>query len=313
MVAATARGRSDGSAGGGGEAGSSHPDSTSLRPGCLTARMIPPHAWSRAQRYLEVADATLSASVAGCYLVGSAALGDYRPGRSDVDLVLVVDAAPGEIGAGVLRRLSVQANAPSGFVNLVRGRWALPGTVNAVLVPASQLDRPVTSIDPLGSHVGGSVAVGSAFDVNPVVWTVLAERGLPVRGPAPSRLGLDPESDRLVEWNLANLRGYWAPWARGLGGTGRRPNRWSPARWVTAWGVLGAPRLAATVETGEIVTKHAAGRWALDRYGDRWAAIIGDALAYWDGQRGDPAFAERSRRRTETAAFVTHVVEQTGR
>lgn len=276
--------------------------------------MIPPDVWARAQRYLAVADATLPAPVPACYLVGSVALGDYRPGRSDVDLVVAVDAAPGQIGAVTLRRLSARVNAARGMVNLARGRWSLPGTVNAVLVPVSQLARPVSAIEPLGAHVGGSVVVGSAFDVNPVVWTVLATRGLPVRGPAPSGLRLDPEPDRLIGWNLANLQGYWAPWARRLAGTGTgtRPNRFSPARWVTAWGVLGAPRLAVTVETGEIVTKHAAGRWALDRYGDRWAPIIREALAYRDDRPADPAFAEPTRRRAETAAFVTHVVEQTG-
>ena len=42
-------------------------------------------------RYLELIDAALPERIAGLYLTGSIALGDYRPGQSDIDFVAVTN------------------------------------------------------------------------------------------------------------------------------------------------------------------------------------------------------------------------------
>ncbi|UQA97301.1 hypothetical protein [Streptomyces halobius] len=45
----------------------------------------------------------------------------------------------------------------------------------------------------------------------------------PVRGPAPDKIGVDPEPGRLRAWNLENVHDYWRSWAeRAL--TGTAPN-----------------------------------------------------------------------------------------
>jgi hypothetical protein len=254
-----------------------------------------------AARYLASADRLLPGRVTALYLTGSAALGAFRPGRSDVDLVAVVD------GDGDLRRLRtlhLRAGVAEATTALARRHGPLTGTCNVVFVRADDLGRPVTEITPVASHVGHEFHAGVAFDVNPVTWKVLAERGIPIRGPAPEELRLDPQPGVLRAWNLANLESYWRPWAERLL---RRRTTLRP-RWTCAWGALGPPRLHHTVTTGEVVAKEEAGAYALDAFDRRWHPLIRDAIAYRERRPRDRSVPWR-----DTAEFALTVVEDAAR
>ncbi|GAA0361644.1 hypothetical protein GCM10009530_09000 [Microbispora corallina] len=268
--------------------------------------MLHPDVAGAARRYLAVADRLLPGRIRCYYVVGSTALGAYRPGRSDIDFVAVVD---GRLDGRELRRLRLvqaAANLPSAVSSVARLRLTLPGTLNGVFVSDADLATPVTMIRPLASHVGPSFQRGAGFDVNPVNWKVLRERGIPVRGPSPGDLALDPEPGRLRDWNRDNLRRYWLPWAER---TLRRPDRCGlRARASTAWGVLGPPRLHHTIATGGVVSKEEAGAYALDVFGPEWHPLIREALAYRRGESADPAFSDPDLRRRRTAEFALAVV-----
>ena len=244
----------------------------------------------------------------GLYLTGSAALGAFRPGRSDVDLVLVLD---GDVDLMRLRALHILSATGEAARAVASRRGPLTGTCNAVFVRVADLARPVTDLTPVASHVGHEFAAGRAFDANPVTWKVLRERGIPVRGPAPDALGLDPQPELLRRWTLANLESYWRPWAESLLRR-PRPRARLRARWSTAWGVLGPPRLHHTIATGDVVAKEEAGAYALDTFDRRWHPLIHEAVAYRLGHPADPAFRDprdpRVRLR-QTARFALAVVE----
>lgn len=265
-----------------------------------------------AARYLKTADRLLPDRITGFYVVGSAALGAFRPGRSDVDFIAVVD---GDLSDAELRRLrAVQLLSAVGTTTraLAAGHVALPGSVNGAYVRAEDLRLPVTSIRPVASHVAGAFHRGVAFDVNPVVWKTFADAGVAVRGPAPHTLGLDPEPDRLRAWNLDNLDRYWARWAD-RAAAGRRANSpLLPTGWVVAWGVLGAPRLHHTIATGAVISKEAAGEYALDVFDREWHPIIRDGLAF---MRFEPPVVKASRRTRIARAgrFVNEVVRSADR
>ncbi|MFI6906790.1 nucleotidyltransferase domain-containing protein [Nonomuraea sp. NPDC050394] len=249
------------------------------------------------RRYLSIADRLLPGRITGFYVVGSTALGAFRRGRSDIDFVAVTE---GTIGLPRLRALQWTANTPGGLRQLARGNWAIPGTVNGVFVPREELTRPVTQIRPVASHSGSDFSAGAAFDVNPVTWKVLREHGIAVRGAEPAELGLDPEPARLMEWNLANLRGYWKGLAE------RTARRAKPSlvgrKTGMAWTALGPPRLHHTIVTGGVISKEAAGEYALDVFDARWHPFLRGALAYWRG--GPPAEV----RPGEAAEFVLDVI-----
>lgn len=273
---------------------------------------LPPAVDAAVRRYLGVADRLLPGRVVGFYLVGSVALGAFRPGRSDIDFVAVLD---GGLDGSELRRLRavhVAAGLRSGTTALARGQVTFPGTCNGVFVRADDLTRPVSAIAPVASHTGVGFNVGRGFDVNPVQWTTLATRGVAVRGPQPATLGLDPEPDTLRRWNRDNLASYWGSWAQA---TQRRTGlrfRATP-RWSTAWGALGAPRLHHTIATGEVISKEAAGEYARATFDPRWRPVVDEGLAYWRDQPTDPQFRDVGTRARTTAAFVLEVVESAAR
>jgi hypothetical protein len=261
---------------------------------------VPAEVSRAAARYLAQADLLLPGRIVGFYLVGSTALGAYRPGRSDIDFVAVLDGGTSGDLLRRLRALHVVSAASSASVALVRGRSPLSGTLNGVFVDGDDLSAPVSAIAPVAAHVGTEFERGRAGDLFPVDWKVLAEQGIAVRGPEPGALGLDPEPEQLVAWNLRNLDEYWRPWAR--------RTRHVRSRWATAWGMLGPPRLHCTIATGDIVSKEAAGEYARDVFGARWHPLLDDALGYVRGERSTLAMARAERCRA-TSEFVVAVAD----
>jgi hypothetical protein len=256
-----------------------------------------------------MADRLLPGRIQGFYVVGSTALGAFRPGRSDIDFVAALDRRLDRHELRRLRLVHVLTSGPAALRALARGQVSLPGCCNGTFVVADDLTRPVTAIGPVASQTGHEFGAGEGFDVNPVMWTVLADSGIAVRGPAPGTLGLDPEPDRLRQWNLDNLDGYWRPWAeRALRGRGAM--RLRPGRWPAAWGALGAPRLHHTIATGRIISKEAAGEYALTTFDPQWHPVVHEALAYWRGHPATAAFPDARARTRRAAELVLEVVDQ---
>lgn len=223
----------------------------------------------KARSHLRIADRLLPGRITGFYVVGSAALGEYVPGRSDLDFVATVRDDMGEREERRLRLLHLLAGAQSATAGVAARRSPVTGTRNGVFVRERDLARPVSEIPPVASHTGYRFAPGKAFDVNPVVWKVLCEHGIAVRGPEPSGLGLDRQPELLRTWNLESLATYWRAWGESVSGGlsfSSRPRRFGRARMV-AWGVLGAPRLHCTIATGQVIGKLSAARYAVDGIG----------------------------------------------
>ncbi|MFI6498460.1 aminoglycoside adenylyltransferase domain-containing protein [Nonomuraea typhae] len=241
--------------------------------------MLPDDVARAVSRYLSVADRLLPRRISGFYVVGSVALGAWQAGRSDIDFVAVVDGDLSERDLRLLALLHKAGNLPAAWQALIRGRPHIPGTLNGVFVAAGDLGEPVTRIRPAASHSGPTFKRGSGFEVNPVVWKVLLEKGVTVRGPVPGQLGLDPEPGTLRDWNLRQLHGHFAAFA-GKAVSARPPRKpLLPAHRVAVAAVLTPPRLHHTIATGEVISKEAAAEYALDTFEARWHPLIRLALA----------------------------------
>lgn len=72
--------------------------------------------------------------------------------------------------------------------------------------------------------------------------------------------------------------------------------------------MLGAPRLHHTMATGEVISKEAAGEYALDVFPQRWHPLITDALAYRRSQPDRLGISPRQRGRL-TSEFVLEVID----
>lgn len=273
-------------------------------------------------------DRALPGRVEAFYVVGSACLGSFRLGRSDVDFVAIVagdrghrDGRGRDDGDRAPRGLDRDELARLRAVHL--GRWAValacdvglhrrwPLVCNGSYLAPGSLAASPREVTPLAGHLAGHFRAGArgGFDVNPVTWHTLARHGIALRGPSPDRLDIHVDPAELRAWTLENLRVYWGEWAR-------RARRGAPrtarilSRRHAAWGVLGVSRLHYTLATGEIAGKVEAGEHAREAFDREWHPLIDDALAFW---RGDPAVAayrrHPARRMAAAAAFVTHVVD----
>jgi hypothetical protein len=72
--------------------------------------------------------------------------------------------------------------------------------------------------------------------------------------------------------------------------------------------VLGPPRLHHTIATGDVISKEAAGGYALDMFDRRWHPLVRDALAYWR-REGRQVNLSPDERRDLTCDFVLEVID----
>ncbi|MFI0262289.1 aminoglycoside adenylyltransferase domain-containing protein [Streptomyces sp. NPDC017056] len=254
--------------------------------------------------FLTSADRLCPGLVEGLYLTGSVALGDFRPGRSDVDFVAVTARRLTAADVAALERVHAET----------RKRYRRP-YFDGTHVTWDDLAGGYASCSDAPHTLRGRFHTGSGFEVNPVTWAVLAENAVAVRGPAPGGFAVGVDAAALRDWTLENLGSYWRPWQAA------RRTSLSPAGilalhgWATAWGVLGVSRLHYTLATGGITSKGGAGRYALETFGAPWRPVIGEALRLHRSSvvTAPPGVSPRLRnppaRRRATMDFVAMVVD----
>jgi hypothetical protein len=260
----------------------------------------------KAAQYLAIADKEFGERLVGFYVVGSAAMGGFRPRQSDLDFIAVLDEAlAGDCGRvrKVQRRGLLRVGAHAASRAAFRS-----GACNGCYITQADLSRPVTEIVPVASHVGVFHGCGTAFDVNPVQWQTFMQHGVALRGAPPAELGLQPQPELLRQWNIDNLNSYWRRVAT-KASTGKSSHTvLTTARWVTAWIVSGPARMHCTLATGEIVSKERACEYALDTFDAEWHPIIRDAVGHLRNEQSDPAFRDRRIRYETTGRFGLHVI-----
>ena len=230
---------------------------------------IPPVADS----FLSGLDQVLPGRIIGFVVMGSAVLGDWRPGRSDLDFIALTETplAQAEIAA--------LASFHRGF------RRASPRPeLDGLYVTRAQL-----SADPRGLVVPrvreGVFLARDAYAANPVAWCTAARNPWLLRGQLPR--GIWNDASILRDWCRSNLEGYWSRWVR-RARTSLKDAVYSLGREAASWGVLGVARIHATLSTGEIISKSAAACYALGRFGPAWANVIHEAAAFREGVCGRP-------------------------
>jgi predicted nucleotidyltransferase len=252
---------------------------------------------------LEELDRRAPALITDVYIVGSLALDDARPEKSDIDIILVrQDTATNEESMEALRPVMelMGARYPRPALDgIVLSRADLAGGHAAMKGP-----RPVIFEGKVTLHEEGSAR-------NPVTWQVLRQGGITWRGTPVSELHLHDDPAGLRAWTQGNLRSYWQPWLAKSRSVLSPFGIWSLRPDFVEWGVLGVTRLHATLATGKVVSKTGAGQYALETFPDYWHRIVREAIDI----RADP---ERNRslyrrdvlgRRKEARDYIAMVLE----
>lgn len=243
-----------------------------------------PEAQALSDRFLAALDQHAPGCVGALYIVGSAALDDFIPGKSDLDFMAVTQRAiTDDEGAAVARVLGKKLDGI--FLelgDLARGPLRMEGP-RAVFT-----DR------------GFSRAVESSAR-NPVAWATLASRGVAVHGAPASDLDLWNDPAALIAWTKENARAYWRRRRQGARNLLSLPGVLALTPFFATWSVLGLARQHYTVRKAGVISKSEAGRYALETFAPRWRAIIEEALAIRSGGKLTMGAFER---RAETLAFM---------
>ncbi len=220
-------------------------------------------------RYLDAVDATVPGLVVGLHVSGSLALGDYRPERSDIDVVAVVacgpDAAQRSLLAEVHRVVATRVDGP--------------------YLTAAEMGKEPADIGPVPFHVDGRFEYDVCHEVSPITWAILAEHAITVRGDAPSALGVRANPDAVRAFSAANLAGYWAGWARTIASLLDDAVDFDTleAR-MLEWGVLGVARVYCAAMTGQVVSKLEGGAYARAELDSEWHDVIELAMSSRRGE-----------------------------
>jgi hypothetical protein len=202
--------------------------------------------------YLEIADSTVPGLVEGLYVLGSYALDDWLPGRSDIDIVAVLAEPATDEDFGALRTAHALLNEhqPRPFIDGPYVAWA-----DLISAPATGLHRP-WCLDGELHHDG------DCFEINPVTWYTLATYGVTVRGPAAEKLGVWHEVEERVRFVIDNLSTYWHQLAESVVEACELPDS-SFDLASFEWCALGALRLHYTAFTGDVTSKRGAGEYGI--------------------------------------------------
>ncbi|MCK9896858.1 nucleotidyltransferase domain-containing protein [Frankia sp. AgB32] len=142
--------------------------------------------------YLLAADATDPDLVEGFYVIGSAALGDFRPGSSDIDFVAVTTVPADQQVAALTRIHADLTHHPP---------------LDGIYTTWLDLARPPGQASP-GPHAHGRrLHPRCDHQRHPVTWHSLARHGAAIRGPKPVECDIAANPEELAHWTRGNLAG----------------------------------------------------------------------------------------------------------
>ncbi|TDU87285.1 nucleotidyltransferase-like protein [Kribbella voronezhensis] len=229
--------------------------------------ILPGDVESVTSQYLQLIDKALPDHVVGLYLTGSVPLGDFRPGRSDIDGVVVLAEPLKDVEA----------------VREVHARLPAKPSFDVTYLTAAELASPPDPRQPVAFSLDGIFKQDpSGGPVGPVLWSEMARQSLAVR--RTPGLVVHDDHQALVDFTRANLTSYWQPTYDQLeAAVADRPDDAVMPDWALPWVVLGVPRLHALLATGNIVSKTAAGEHALVAFPD-WTGLISRCLSHRAGE-----------------------------
>jgi hypothetical protein len=222
----------------------------------------------------------------GLYLFGSLAAGGFYPGKSDVDLLAVLDSEVEELDALDALHAGFVAEHPEwtervevGYVSqaVLRTLGDVPQGRIAVISPGEPLNAK---------------EVESDWTLN---WQAVCTRGETLLGPPPLELG-PPVTPAVYRRAIQELLVYWKAAVRA-------PSvAYVPAH--QGYIVVTLCRALHGLATGEQATKEEAAFWAAEELPD-WAPLIQEALAMYR--------ADVSEQHERTIRFVDYVADQAER
>ena len=224
----------------------------------------------------------------GLYFYGSLASGDFVPGRSDVDFLVLTSGGLSPTQFTALQAMHAELAASGRLPN---------ADVEGVYLPQAALRRheadgpAIPTLNTNGDFYFAPLGIDWVIQRH-----TLRVHGWSITGP-PTRDLIDPVSaEDLRAAVRQSLTGWWSSrledpsWMQDVG---YRP-----------YAVLTMCRALHTLASGEIATKDAAARWALGVVDRQWHGLIEEAVAWREGMRFE--------RWDEVLGFIHYTLRESG-
>lgn len=248
-----------------------------------TGVVLPPQVLPRLRAFADALDRDAPGRLAGLYAVGSAALGDFRPPLSNLDVIAAADTSWDEGSLLAVRAALAALRQPGERPRVACVTW-------------DQLASDPAEVDAPG-FVGRDRVPGGDL-VNPLSWAVLRSAAVCVRGDEYPQLG----RGELRAWAADRLVGWWAEWLARVhpGPLLLRRNIAEP--------VLEVARLEQIVGSGRVVSKLEAGEVTEGSGPPNRQRTLKDSVGYRRGARMSMYWGPYERRR-HGLAYIRSTIE----
>lgn len=232
-------------------------------------------------------DAELMNNIAGCYLVGSVASGDFRRGGSNVDLVIVTRNTWDSDAETKLKQIHRVAAKQSN--TLLRGYY----------ITTEQLQQPATEEGISVCTVNNGIYKSNApLALDRIALYELKNNAMLLHGKPVEELLINVDIKDVIAQLHADVNMHWGKWLRA--------HRWPmPKGWsllmnpkVSEYGVLGIARPLYTLRSGTIGSKHLAGVFLSRYFKDEHADIIKLATQLRQQKKVNKGFSPDRYKRT---------------
>lgn len=225
--------------------------------------------------YVRVLDRVAAGQVAALYLVGGAALGDFSPRQSNVDIVVVTEPALDDRQRDEMRRAEAR--------------------LKRVGRPASVWYADWDTLAEGGTYPGGTSPGGAPALETPLTRAVLRDEAVAVIGPDWPVVAFG--ADAYARWCRDRLARMLAD-DHGL---------MLMRRGVTPL-VLDAARAAEGAVTGRVLSKSEAGNKALELVPNHYRRILSDAVGYRNGANTSMYWGPFERK-TDARQLIRHLAD----
>src|SRR4051794_8326641 len=137
--------------------------------------------------FLDAIDAEVPGLIEGLYLVGSVALGEFRPDRSDIDFVAVTATRPDAAALAALAQIHRR----------LQERWPRPFFDGIYVTWDDLAGEPARAGLCADAHEGH---LNSNASGDLIAWHILARHGVCVRGPAVAEVPIWTDAETLAAW-----------------------------------------------------------------------------------------------------------------
>lgn len=237
----------------------------------------------------------LKSNVIGIYLTGSAVLGDWHDGKSDIDFIVVVDSSISEESVALLEKQ----------IRLLESKYANV-KLEIQYIPLAALGKRKEEADPILAYHDKKHSM-SYFNFNPVTWYSLEKYGMVLWGKPVDALHLKTTKDELSSYIYENVNTYWAMWAASAARTVSPKGILSFTDWAVEWCVCGLSRMYFTLREKDIVSKSRALEYMMAQSPGEYQKILKEAQAI-RLRTGQKLYPSRSGRRKDMRKFMDYVI-----